>query len=151
MPSLGIEKYNKVPILKSQLTCVLCLCTMQVSKTAVINPIVQFKAPTAQRIKKEKIKFKFSRLWSSHGESLPDLYSFWTWRSWHSLWWLAFKWLNIRNYLSQNTWIFLFLQVMKVIPTELGKTSVAFLPSGAMDSLEHLPRLGMWLSGRTQA
>lgn len=109
------------------------LCTMQVSKTAVINPIVQFKAPTAQRIKKEKIKFKFSRLLSSHCESLPDLYSFWTWCFWHSLWWLAFKWLNIRNYLSQNTWIFLFLQVMKVIPTELGKTSVAFLPSSAAE------------------
>lgn len=94
---------------------------------------MQFKAPTAQRIKKEKIKFKFSRLLSNHCDSLPDLYSFWTWRFWHSLWWLAFKWLNIRNYLSQNTWIFLFLQVMKVIPTELGKTSAAFLPSSAAE------------------
>ena len=51
------------------------LCTMEVPKTAVIYyPIMQFKAPTAQRIKKVKIKFKFSRLLSSHCDSLPDLF-----------------------------------------------------------------------------
>lgn len=124
----------------------------------VINPIAQFKAPMAQRIKKKRRKkkslFRFSRLLSSNYDSHPDLYpelySFWTWCIWHSLWWLLFKWLNTGNYLSQNTCIFLFIKVMKVILTKPGGVgeSVVCLTSHAVECNWMLFRISARAGGR---